>query len=162
MSIMLGRSIFIGKVGNMWFRVSRTCLAASAAALSLGACVPAGPSLHTTTYGYVQTVSSGSLSRMGDYNTVSGDGRRSCHLQPLPSIHIVAKPAHGELLVTSGERSFEAGTSTPLGYCNGRRFAAKIVQYRSTPHYVGPDHLSYQVVFADGTAETYEKDLTVR
>ncbi|MFI5014783.1 MAG: hypothetical protein ACHQAY_20805 [Hyphomicrobiales bacterium] len=115
-----------------------------------------------TAYGYVQTVFSGRLSRMGDYNTVSGDGRRTCHLQPLPSIRIVAKPAHGELSLTTGERLFQAGPSTPLGYCNGRRFAAKIVQYRSAPHYVGPDQLSYQVIFADGTAETYEKILTVR
>jgi hypothetical protein len=117
---------------------------------------------HQTTYGYAQTVLSGRWSEMGDYKSVSGDGRRTCHSQTLPEIRIVTQPAHGEVVVTVGQRAIGAPPGGPLYYCAGRRVVAKVVQYRSQPGYQGPDHLAYHVAFADGAEETYEKTLTVQ
>jgi hypothetical protein len=145
----------------MPFRSSGACLA-NLAALALTGCVSQSQAPHATTYGYQQSVASGHVSNMGDYNTVSGDGVRSCHLQPLPTIRIIAQPAHGEVLVTTGNRVLHASPDGPLAYCNGRQFASRIVQYRSTPGYRGEDYLSYAVTFADGTGENYEKTISVR
>jgi hypothetical protein len=135
---------------------------APAVALVLAGCVGAGTSENQTTYGYTQTVMSGRLSEMGNYKSVSGDGQRTCQSQILPEIRIVAEPAHGEAVVTVAQRPVEAPPGGPLFYCAGRRVAAKVVQYRSRSGYRGPDHLSYYVVFADGSSETYEKALAVR
>jgi hypothetical protein len=132
------------------------------AALALAGCVGAGTSEHQTTYGYSQAVISGHLSEMGNYKSVSGDGRSTCHSQTLPEIRIVAQPTHGEVVVRVAQRAVEAPPGGPLFYCAGRHVAARVVQYRSKPGYVGPDYLSYRVSFADGEVETYEKTLTVR
>jgi hypothetical protein len=51
---------------------------------------------------------------------------------------------------------------SPLAYCNGRQFASRIVQYRSTPGYRGEDSLSCEVSFVDGSHDVYEKALSVR
>jgi hypothetical protein len=131
------------------------------AALTLAGCVGAGPSGPQTTYGYSQVVASGRWSEMGDYKSVSGDGRRTCHSQTLPEIRIVTQPAHGEVVVSLGQRAIGAPPGGPLYYCAGRRVVAKVVQYRSQSGYRGPDHLAFHVIFADGAEETYEKTLTV-
>ena len=114
------------------------------------------------TYGYEQSVLSGRVSDMGDYNTVSGDGVGSCHLQPLPTVRILRQPAHGEILVTTGRRVLHVRPGAPIAYCDGRQFISRIVQYRATSGYVGEDHLTYEVTFLDGTHDIYEKRLSVR
>jgi hypothetical protein len=131
------------------------------AALPLGACVSQGQSSPPTTYGFRQSVLSGRLAEMGDYNTISGDGVRTCHLQPLPTVRILTQPAHGEVLVTTGTRVLHTRPDEPLAHCGGRPFASRIVQYRPVPGYRGEDRLSYSVTFANGMSETYEKAISV-
>jgi hypothetical protein len=140
----------------------RACLVAAAAGFALASCVPAAAPPHATAYGYVQSVSSGRLALMGDYGSISGDGARSCRAERLPVIRITVEPAHGEAIVSEGERPVHARRGQKLAYCNGRLFPSRIVQYRSLPGYRGADHLTYQVGFADGTTDIYEKSLTVR
>jgi hypothetical protein len=146
----------------MSLRRLKAGLVSVAAGIVLAGCVPAGPVPQAKAYGYAQSVLSGRLSDMGDYNTVSSDGQWTCHVQALPAIRIVAQPAHGEVLVTTGQRPFGAKPNSPFAHCGGRSFVSKIVQYRPAPGYRGPDHLAYEVAFVDGTVETYEKILTVQ
>ena len=134
----------------------------SFAALLVAGCVSQGSSVRA--YGYSQNVPSGILSTLGNYNTVSGDGEGSRHLQPLLEIRIIRirQPAHGQVRVTTGTRAAHAVPESPLAYCNGRQFASRIVQFRSTPGYRGEDSLSYEVSFVDGSHDVYEKALSVR
>jgi hypothetical protein len=133
-----------------------------AMALVLAGCVSSGTPGRQTAFGYVQTVPAGRSTLLGDYNTVSGDGRSTCHAQALPAIRIITRPAHGEAEVAAETHAFHPRPDAPLAYCAGRRFAAGVVRYRPQAGYRGPDFLSYEVVFADGSRDTYEKGLTVR
>jgi hypothetical protein len=98
----------------------------------------------------------------GDYNTVSGDGRRTCHQQPLPVVTIVEPPSHGTLSVTTAPKPLRTTRQSPFSSCRGQSFLSQVVHYRSAPGYRGEDRAVYRVRYVDGQSDTYEKLFRVR
>ncbi|GGC74133.1 hypothetical protein [Chelatococcus reniformis] len=126
--------------------------------LTLAACQSAPRS----TFGYMQEVRSGRMEVAGDYNTVSGDGGRSCHQQRLPTVTIVEPPRHGTLSVAAAPKPLRATGHSPFSGCHGQTFLSQVVHYRSAPGYRGDDRAVYRVRYVDGQSDTYEKLFRVR
>ena len=83
--------------------------------------------------------------------------KTNCTPAPPPTVRVKQSPKWGILTVRKGILS-----SNKIKGCNVIRTPAKIVFYLARPGYVGPDHLSYEVISENGEVATYDVSITVK
>jgi hypothetical protein len=68
------------------------------------------------------------------------------------SVRNIEEPKHGKLTIGKGTGFSNFAKENPRQACNRRRSEGMLMYYRPEPGYLGPDSLTVDVIYGDGTA----------
>jgi hypothetical protein len=145
----------------------KTGLASSAAAafmaLTLSACAhhpapavtPIGPNTPITVS---KTVIAGATVQVSFETSINPD----CSVRTLPSVRVLTEPMHGTAVASPGEDFPNFPPTNVRWTCNKNKAQGMKLVYTPAPGYVGPDYISYEVIWADGQDRTFNIPVTVK
>ena len=85
-----------------------------------------------------------------------------CSVRDVPTIRILTQPSHGAQTVkTIDDFGTYVGYPTNPG-CNKNKARGAALDYVPDAGYTGPDTLTYEVIYSNGTDQTTTVDLTVK
>ena len=87
--------------------------------------------------------------------TYHASAHKDCTPAALPTIKVTSPPQDGLLIVRKGELA-----TNKISGCGRVQLPVQVVLYQAKEHYVGPDHVCYEVTSENGEVTTY--DITVK
>ncbi len=133
------------------------------AGITLGGCIPrpapvvALPNLNGPMT-IAKTVIAGDTIRLAFNVAMNPD----CSVRSMPTLRVLTEPMHGTTAISQTE-DFPSFPATNIrSACNKAKARGVKLEYTPAPGYLGPDYVSYEMIFEDGVDRTINIPLTVK